>query len=189
MFGSRSGNRAGDAGRRAISDRQRSFPSSSYNREERYTLCTDSPSLCDAGIRHCSAAPSRKVAKVWPLLSPNRLRSRPSAERKRLAREVISYPYRRWIGSFRAVTVIKVDVIGGCSSRLQPYCLAHYKRDGLGLSLPNNSWWWSCGGRLCVTFRVPVHAQGSRTLRPSIVPTEWRSVRHSSCRARERSSR
>ncbi len=34
--------------------------------------------------------------------------------------------------------MIKLDVIGACSSGLQPYCLAHHKRDGLGLSLPEN---------------------------------------------------
>ena len=42
---------------------------------------------------------------------------------------------------------------------------------------PGELWWWSCGGRLCVTSRVTVHAQGSRTLRPSIVPVAARSCR------------
>lgn len=64
MFGSRSGKRAGDAGRRAISDPQRSLPSSSHNPEERYTLCTDSPPMRHRypALFGCAV---EKVAKVW----------------------------------------------------------------------------------------------------------------------------
>ena len=37
------------------------------------TLCAQIHLLCDTGIRHCSAAPSRKWQRCGPLLSPNRL--------------------------------------------------------------------------------------------------------------------
>jgi hypothetical protein len=73
MFGSRSGKRAGDAGRRAISDPQRSLPSSSHNPEERYTLCTDSPPMRHRypALFGCAV---EKVAKVWAAPIPHRLR-------------------------------------------------------------------------------------------------------------------